>query len=360
MALLLFTAIIPTVLILIFILKFDKYQKEPPLLLAILFILGILSIIPTIIAELILNSLLNVYLGKVSESLYILTEAFIGIALIEEFFKLTSTRLFSFKHKAYNEVYDGMIYCVMVSLGFATAENILYVMQYGLSTAIVRAVTAVPAHTMFALVMGYYMSLNKFLKSNKSRYRILTLLFPVLLHGIYDAMLMLGIDSALLLFIPFMVFMYTKSIKLIKETSEIPPVNQEVFTKPKAVVVAALIWQDGKFMICQRPPHKQRGLLWEFVGGKTEEGETLEDALIRECEEELAVNLEVKDIFMQVHHDYPDIDIDLILFNASIKEGTPQLIEHVDIRFISPYEIDNFEFCPADVEILAKIKEIYC
>lgn len=124
-------------------------------------------------------------------------------------------------------------------------------------------------------------------------------------------------------------------------------------------VVAALIWKGQKFMICQRPAHKARALLWEFVGGKVEPGETKEQALIRECQEELAVTLSVNDVFMDVVHEYPDITVHLTLFNATIAEGFPQKIEHNDIKWITPNEIPQFNFCPADEEILRKIIEVY-
>ena len=120
-------------------------------------------------------------------------------------------------------------------------------------------------------------------------------------------------------------------------------------------VVAALIWQNDKFMICQRTAHKARGLLWEFVGGKVEVGETKEQALIRECKEELNVLLSVSEVFMDVVHEYPDITVHLTLFNATIAEGEPQKLEHNDIQWITPSEISNYEFCPADVEILKNI-----
>lgn len=122
-------------------------------------------------------------------------------------------------------------------------------------------------------------------------------------------------------------------------------------------VVAALIWNDNRFMICQRPEHKARGLLWEFVGGKVEPGETKEAALIRECQEELAVTLSVGDVFMEVIHAYPDITVRLTLFNAVIAEGDPRKLEHNDIRWITPTEIPLYDFCPADKEILDKIME---
>lgn len=120
-------------------------------------------------------------------------------------------------------------------------------------------------------------------------------------------------------------------------------------------VVAALIWDKDKFMICQRPAHKAWGLLWEFVGGKVEPGETKEQALIRECKEELDITLSVSDVFMNVVHEYPDITVHLTLFNATITEGVPQKLEHNDIRWITPREISSYEFCPADKEILDKL-----
>ena len=124
-------------------------------------------------------------------------------------------------------------------------------------------------------------------------------------------------------------------------------------------VVAALIWNDDKFMIFQRPAHKARGLLWEFVGGKVEQSETKEQALIRECKEELDILLSVGDVFMEVIHEYLDITVHLTLFNATIAEGEAKKLEHNDIQWITPSEIANYEFCPADEEILARICEVY-
>ena len=120
-------------------------------------------------------------------------------------------------------------------------------------------------------------------------------------------------------------------------------------------VAAALIWDGNKFMICQRPAHKARGLLWEFVGGKVEPGETREQALIRECREELAVTVSVGQVFMDVVHEYPDLLVHLTLFNAVIADGIPQKLEHNDIRWITVDEIPNYDFCPADEEILRRL-----
>lgn len=122
-------------------------------------------------------------------------------------------------------------------------------------------------------------------------------------------------------------------------------------------VVAALIRQGDKFMIFQRPENKTRAFEWEFVGGKAEKGETLEQALIRECREEIGVTVKVGSVFAEVGHEYPDITIHLTVFNAEIAEGIPQRLEHNDIRCITPDEIPQYEFCPADKDILKKIRE---
>ena len=123
-------------------------------------------------------------------------------------------------------------------------------------------------------------------------------------------------------------------------------------------VVAALILDKDKFLICQRPANKARALLWEFVGGKVEQGEKKEQALIRECKEELNITLSVEGVFMEVVHEYPDITVHLTLFNATIIEGIPQKLEHNDIKWVTPNEISNYTFCPADVEILKAIKKM--
>ncbi|MBQ2880047.1 MAG: (deoxy)nucleoside triphosphate pyrophosphohydrolase [Anaerotignum sp.] len=121
-------------------------------------------------------------------------------------------------------------------------------------------------------------------------------------------------------------------------------------------VVAALIWDGDRFLACQRPAHKARALLWEFVGGKVEKGETKEEALIRECREELDVTVAVEDVFMEVTHEYPDLTVHLTLFNAKITAGTLKKIEHNDIRWITVEEMDELPFCPADEEILRELK----
>ena len=132
----------------------------------------------------------------------------------------------------------------------------------------------------------------------------------------------------------------------------------KLFDMEKVVeVVAALIWNENKFLICQRPANKARGLLWEFVGGKVEDGETKEQALIRECQEELAITVDPHKVFKEVTHEYPDITVHLTLINCAISCGQPKLLEHNALAWITAKEISNYNFCPADVEILKRIKE---
>ena len=121
-------------------------------------------------------------------------------------------------------------------------------------------------------------------------------------------------------------------------------------------VVAALIWDGDKFMACQRPAHKARGLKWEFVGGKVEPGETKEQALIRECREELGITVSVGEAFLELTHSYPDLTIHLTVFHASIAEGTPRLLEHQAMRWVTAKEAETMPFCPADQEIIERLK----
>ena len=120
-------------------------------------------------------------------------------------------------------------------------------------------------------------------------------------------------------------------------------------------VAAALIWNDKRFMICKRPDNKTRGGLWEFVGGKLEAGETAQQALVRECREELGVEINVGNLFMQLVHEYPDITVRLSLYESQIVKGEPQLLEHSEIKWIEPHEAAEYDFCPADADILKEL-----
>ena len=121
-------------------------------------------------------------------------------------------------------------------------------------------------------------------------------------------------------------------------------------------VVAALIRDGERFLICKRPAHKARALMWEFPGGKVEAGERPRDALSRECMEELDVTLDVGELYMQVTHEYPDIQIRLSLYEAVIASGELRGKEHEALCWILPREIPDYEFCPADVDIIHRIR----
>ena len=124
-----------------------------------------------------------------------------------------------------------------------------------------------------------------------------------------------------------------------------------------AEVVAGLIRDGERILICQRPANKARGLLWEFPGGKVEAGESKREALVRECREELGVTLNVGDVYAELTHEYPDMTVRLTLFEARIGEGVPRNIEHADVKWIKPEEITEYPFCPADKEICGKISK---
>ena len=121
-------------------------------------------------------------------------------------------------------------------------------------------------------------------------------------------------------------------------------------------VVAALIRDGERFLICKRPAHKARALMWEFPGGKVEAGESPRDALIRECMEELDITLDVGGLYMQVIHEYPDILIRLSLYEAVIASGELRSKEHEALCWILPREIPDYEFCPADKDIIDRIR----
>ncbi len=123
-------------------------------------------------------------------------------------------------------------------------------------------------------------------------------------------------------------------------------------------VVAALIWNDAQdeVLICQRPAHKARGLMWEFVGGKVEPGESKAEALVRECQEELGVTLAVDAPLLDVTHAYPDVTVHLTLFSTRIAQGSPQLLEHQAMVWVAPEDVDTYDFCPADTSMISLLR----
>ncbi len=186
--LLLALAIAPGLAIIIFIYWKDKFDREPKRLLSFSFLLGALSIIPAIILEVCFSNYPN------SIPIYLLSnavKAILIVGLAEEGSKYFMVRYFLYPRKAFNEPFDGITYCVMVSMGFATVENIMYVMDSGMQTALLRMVTAVPAHATFGIVMGYYLGLKKFDTKNQN-YGLKALGYAALLHGAYDFFLFIN------------------------------------------------------------------------------------------------------------------------------------------------------------------------
>lgn len=210
-------AVLPTIIIMLFIFIHDRFEKEPAKLIATLFLGGCISVVPAIV----LSDMMPVF--GTSYLAFYLYKAFVGIALIEELCKYAAVMALGYNRKHYNEIYDGIIYCAVVALGFATVENILYVIEYGTTTAVLRAVTAVPAHAMFGVSMGYYMSLAKINPLRKRFYMLKSLLSAIVLHGIYDFILFTDYDFMLFIFVPYLIGMYYRSIKLIRSTYDIEP-----------------------------------------------------------------------------------------------------------------------------------------
>lgn len=183
-------AIAPGIAICLFIYLKDRYNKEPLGLLVISFFLGMLSTIPAIILQLISGTSLEGLEGKsISSVAYF---AFLVVALSEEVSKFVMVRFFAYRRKAFDEPFDGIIYSVMVGMGFATLENIGYVYQHGFATGVLRMFLSVPAHATFAILMGYHLGLAKFDPMHKGRHFLLALLLPVIFHGAFDFFLFIG------------------------------------------------------------------------------------------------------------------------------------------------------------------------
>ncbi len=123
------------------------------------------------------------------------------------------------------------------------------------------------------------------------------------------------------------------------------------------VVCTIITDEDERFLVCRRPLGKSRGGLWEFVGGKVEVGETPENAVVRECREELDIAVEVVERVASTTHEYPDVTVNLTMFRAKLTSGTPRLLEHSEMKWIRLSECDTVEFCPADRELISMLQQ---
>lgn len=212
---LLIIALAPIAAILLYMFFRDRYEHEPIKLLIGAFIMGCLTVIPVLFVE----SFLSKALAFLSGTLAVFWQSFVVAATTEEFFKLLFLYWFIWKRKDFNEKFDGIVYAVFISMGFAAIENILYVFDYGFQTGITRALTAVPAHFLFGVTMGFYFGLAKFYPKMKAKLLWAAFIYPIILHGIYDFILMSGSPFYLLLFVPFVVFMWYYGIRKIKSLS---------------------------------------------------------------------------------------------------------------------------------------------
>ena len=215
---LLLISVAPVAIILVYVYYRDKYEKEPISLLTKGLVAGMLTVLPIIVVERAISATLPYFLyGKIGMAF---GNAFLVAALCEETFKLLAVYMLIWKNPNFNERFDGIVYAVFVSLGFALVENIMYVFSNGLSVGISRAFTAVPAHAMFGIMMGYYLGLAKFITTSRFKYLALAFFVPFLFHGLYDFILMVKIQWVLLLFFPFLIYlMYRTQIRM-KEHEE--------------------------------------------------------------------------------------------------------------------------------------------
>ena len=208
-------ALAPVVIIAVFIYFRDKHEKEPVLLLLKSLGAGMLIVLPVIFVEKGFSSLIP-FLPKKMEAFY---TAFIVAAFSEESFKFLVFFLLIWKNKNFNEKFDGIVYAVFISLGFAAVENIGYVIQYGETTGYVRALASVPAHALFGVTMGYYLGLARFYAKHRNLFLIRAILYPVILHGIFDFILMLGNYRLFLAFVPYVIFLYIDGLRRISNLS---------------------------------------------------------------------------------------------------------------------------------------------
>jgi RsiW-degrading membrane proteinase PrsW (M82 family) len=214
-------ALAPVLSVIIYIYFRDKYEKEPMGLLLRSFFMGVISIIPALILEMIAGSI-DFFISTDFQSVALY--AFVGVGFSEEFSKFLFLRLFIFKNKNFNEPFDGIVYAVMISMGFAAAENVMYVFNGGESVAWLRMFTAIPAHAAFAVLMGYYVGKARFSVSNSFLLLINALLIATVFHGAYDFFLMLKDYSGLAIFsLVTLVLGVVFSFKSIKSSSDKSP-----------------------------------------------------------------------------------------------------------------------------------------
>lgn len=210
-------ALVPAIILCIKIYHHDKVEKEPLGLLVKLFVAGIISAIIAIILEIVLENLLNRLVVEASLFKNFLLYFFV-VGFSEELAKYIMLKWTSYKSKDFNFTFDAIVYSVFVAMGFAAFENVGYVLIYGFETGILRALTAVPMHAVFGVFMGIYYAGTKLYRHNK-RYKVLSVVVPMLIHGTYDFVATLNMDYSILIFIGFLIIIYVSANSIINKSS---------------------------------------------------------------------------------------------------------------------------------------------
>lgn len=229
---LLWLAVLPSIIIGLLIYRIDRVEQEPKMELIKALFMGVLSVVFTLLISWLVG-IMNIKYSSLN-FIEIILYSFVCVALVEEFSKWLATKILLINNRNYNYLFDGIVYTVFVSLGFATIENILYTVSGGVITALIRAVATVPSHAFYAIFMGYYLSKAKESKvlgnkKNALKYNLYSIFIPAILHGAFNSLLLLQKPILLILFLFFVIFLYIISIKKVKELIK----NEKLFISLK-------------------------------------------------------------------------------------------------------------------------------
>jgi len=248
--LLILVAILPGLIISYLIYRQDRYKREPKLVLIVCFLLGMLITYPAIKIESWLESFNGTDYNRLGVLLF---TSFIVVALVEELVKFACLYIWPYRHKAFREPIDGIVYSVVIGMGFATLENILYADRYDVQTILFRALTAVPAHGVFAVIMGYYIGLAKFDTVNRKTLIAKALFYAVFLHGLYDFFILQNYYEWLMVFATLTLFIGIYfAILMIRthlERSRIQAIeNKEKEKEEKIPIASPVVFQENEIM----------------------------------------------------------------------------------------------------------------
>lgn len=217
-------ALLPAIALVVWIYRQDRVEKEPKGLLWKVFLFGVLSVIPAMILEILLEEVFLVFVDE-DTLCYVILDNFIGVAMIEELCKMKAAKRAAWKHPAFNYKFDAIVYCVTSALGFATIENVMYCMDADIETAVTRALLSVPSHAIDGVIMGYFFGVAKEAelvgnRRRRKRYLRLSVFMPMIEHGIYDTALSLDSDWILLFFFLFVIAVDIWAVKFVKKQSK--------------------------------------------------------------------------------------------------------------------------------------------